>query len=79
MTPAMKAALRKVFRATYSTELWYRAESAGERVSLAYLHRNGYCQRRAWRGDGVSRDSAFEYRLSDDMTAAFDRRREVAA
>lgn len=31
---------------------WYRAQTAGERVSLAYLVDSGDLVRRPWRGDG---------------------------
>ena len=44
---------------------WYRAESSGERVTLASLHRAGLLHRRVWRGKGP--DAAHEYR----PTAAF--------
>lgn len=40
---------------------WYRARTAGERVSLAYLVDSRRLVRRPWRGDGKNRSSAFEY------------------
>ena len=40
---------------------WHRAEHSGQRVTLASLWRSGHLRRRAFRGDGKSRDSAFEY------------------
>jgi hypothetical protein len=43
-------------------ERWYRAESSGERVTLAALYRNGYLNRRAWRLGKSSSDNAHEYR-----------------
>lgn len=40
---------------------WHRAEHPGQRVTLASLYRSGRLVRRPFRGDGESRDSAFEY------------------
>jgi hypothetical protein len=60
---------------------WVRSRSAGERVTLASLERRGWLERRAWRGDGVSRDSAFEYRLTHRARALAEgeqRRRRLA-
>ncbi len=42
---------------------WYRANSSGERVTLASLHTRGLLIRRAWRGVEGDRDAAHEYRL----------------
>jgi len=53
---------------------WVRSRSAGERVTLASLERRGYLERRPWRGDGESRDSAFEYRLGPSLRAECIRR-----
>lgn len=46
---------------TNSAGRWHRAEHPGQRVTLAALERRGYLVRRPFRGDGISRDSAFEY------------------
>lgn len=54
---------------------WARARTAGERVTLASLETRGWLERRAWRGDGISRDSAFEYRLAPIVRAELERRR----
>ncbi len=62
MTDLMYQALDNVARANEIGE-WYRAARHGERVSLAYLVDHGKLIRRPWRGDGISRDSAFEYAL----------------
>lgn len=62
MTELMRAALRDV-ASSNGEGRWYRAETAGERVSLAYLVDYGLLVRRPWRGDGENRNSAFEYAL----------------
>lgn len=59
LTQRMTAVLLQVVRRNG----WYRAANHGERVTLAALETRGYLERRPWRGDGISRDSAFEYRL----------------
>lgn len=46
-----------------------RAVTAGDRVTLASLAQRGVLTRRPWRGDGISRDSAFEYQLHPDVHA----------
>ena len=46
---------------------WYRAESSGERVTLASLHSRGLLIRRAWRGIEGGRDAAHEYRLHERL------------
>lgn len=61
MTEAMSDALFAV-RSANREGKWYRAQTAGERVSLAYLVDHGELCRRAWRGDAfVGRNAAFEY------------------
>jgi hypothetical protein len=49
---------------------WHRARTSGERVTLASLESKGLLERRAWRGDGVNRNSAFEYRASAALLSA---------
>jgi hypothetical protein len=44
--------------------LWYRAATSGERVTLASLYRAGALTRRAWRGNEGEADAAHEYRLA---------------
>lgn len=56
---------------------WVRSTSAGERVTLASLERRGFLERRPWRGDGISRDSAFEYRPSLAVRRALEQRRRA--
>jgi len=68
------AALR---RAATSPDQWIRSVSAGDRVTFASLEARGYFVRRAWRGDGISRDSAFEYQLAPALRAEIERRRRV--
>jgi hypothetical protein len=44
---------------------WYRAETSGQRVTLASLYRSGVLTRRAWRGQEGEADAAYEYRLTE--------------
>jgi hypothetical protein len=60
----------KVAAATMRGE-WYRAESSGERVTLASLLRAGALVRRVWRGRTGSANAAHEYQLSDATLAAW--------
>jgi hypothetical protein len=53
-----------VVSAHHLRDVWYRAASSGERVTLASLYRNGALVRRAWRGNEGEADAAYEYRLS---------------
>jgi hypothetical protein len=53
-----------VVAAHHLRDLWYRAASSGERVTLASLFRAGVLARRAWRGKDGEADAAYEYRLS---------------
>lgn len=46
---------------------WYRAQSSGQRVTLASLWRQGILERRAWRGTEGDADAAHEYRISADV------------
>jgi hypothetical protein len=73
LSPLQLAALRRA--ASSPADAYIRAISAGDRVTFASLERRGLFERRAWRGDGVSRDSAFEYRLSEPLRKALDRKR----
>lgn len=69
LTESQRRTLRRV-RVVHDRGEWARAVSAGERVTLASLEARGLLERRPWRGDGVSRDSAFEYRLSASLARA---------
>lgn len=55
-----------VVAARHLRDLWYRAASSGERVTLASLYRAGVLKRRAWRGNEGEADAAYEYRLSHE-------------
>ena len=69
LTDKQRATLKRVAR-EHASGRWARATGAGERVTLASLFDRGLLARRAWRGDGVSRDSAFEYRPGDELLEA---------
>ena len=73
LTDSMKASLRYV--AIHAGTGWVRSRTAGERVTLAALENRGLLERRPWRGDGISRDSAFEYRVAPAILAELRRRR----
>jgi hypothetical protein len=55
-----------VVAAHHLRDLWYRAASSGERVTLASLYRAGVLTRRAWRGNEGEADAAHEYRLTQE-------------
>ena len=55
-----------VVAAHHLRNLWYRAASSGERVTLASLYRAGVLMRRAWRGNEGEADAAYEYRLAKE-------------
>ena len=55
-----------VVSAHHLRNLWYRAASSGERVTLASLYRAGVLMRRAWRGNEGEADAAYEYRLAKE-------------
>ena len=55
-----------VVSAHHLRNLWYRAASSGERVTLASLYRAGVLARRAWRGNDGEADAAYEYRLAKE-------------
>ncbi len=83
LTDLQKAALRRVrsHELAGGADAWFRSETAGDRVTLASLDSRGLLRRRPWRGDGISRDSAFEYRLADELRDALNRKtaeRQVA-
>lgn len=75
MTASQKALLVKVVRRHRAGGPAYRAESAGERVTLASLYRRGYLARDAWRGAEGEADAAFEYRPSSAVLEALQRPR----
>jgi hypothetical protein len=57
--------------ATWRSDLkHYRAESSGERVTLASLARAGALTRRVWRGVEGDSNAAHEYRPSNDTLHA---------
>lgn len=66
LTQNQKRVLAKVYRTTMLGQQ-YRAESNGERVTLASLFRNGFLQRRAWRGKEGEADAAHEYQIRPDL------------
>lgn len=53
-----------IVAAHHRRDLWYRAASSGQRVTLASLYRAGVLTRRARRGKEGEADAAYEYRLS---------------
>lgn len=76
LTAAQRRLLVHLHRQPADT--WYRAAHHGERVTLASLHTRGLADRQPWRGDGISRDSAFEYRLTAGMRDAIDKKLAAA-
>ena len=70
MTELQQIVAGKVAAATMRGE-WYRAESSGERVTLASLLRAGALVRRVWRGRTGGANAAHEYQLSDATLAAW--------
>ena len=63
-TQAQRDMMRKLWRREALGLGWYRAESHGERVTLASLHRLGIAERQAWRGREGEPDAAHEYRAT---------------
>jgi hypothetical protein len=59
VTERQRAVLRRLLEAWPA---WSRAESNGERVTLASLYRKGWLERRVWREGRSSADNAHEYR-----------------
>jgi hypothetical protein len=70
VTELQKLVAGKVAAATMRGE-WYRAESSGQRVTLASLLRAGVVVRRVWRGRTGSANAAHEYQLSEAALAAW--------
>lgn len=63
MTELQRKVACKVGAATVRDE-WYRAESSGERITLASLLRAGVVVRRVWRGRTRDTNAAHEYQLA---------------
>lgn len=63
-TDRQRAALRRAWHLYLEGVDWFHSADHGERVTLASLERRGFLVRRPRRGDGISRDSAFEYQLA---------------
>ncbi|HVI00895.1 MAG TPA: hypothetical protein VM869_19395 [Enhygromyxa sp.] len=62
LTDLQRSVMAKAIKAAFVGN-WYRAESSGERVTLASLWRtHGLLERRAWRGAEGEPDAAYEYR-----------------
>jgi hypothetical protein len=59
----------KVGAATMRNE-WYRAESSGERITLASLLRAGVVVRQVWRARTRDTNAAHEYQLAAAVIAA---------
>lgn len=72
MTKRQRVVLAQVTAATRRGE-WYRAQSHGERVTLASLYYAGVLTRRAWRGKLGEPDAANEYQLSATAQGALAR------
>jgi hypothetical protein len=62
LTPNQRAVLVKVANTNLQGQR-YRAESSGERVTLASLYRHRLLIRWAWRGQEGEADAAHEYAL----------------
>lgn len=67
LTERQRTVLAATIRAWRSEARWYRAQSSGERVTLASLYRNGFLDRQAWRGVEGEADSAYEYRPRSEL------------
>lgn len=67
MTKNQAIVFGKVLRRWRGKLEHYRAESSGERVTLASLYRAGVLARRAWRGNEGEPDAAHEYRPSNNV------------
>ena len=63
MTKTEREVFVKVIKADLAGR-YYRAESSGERATLASLYRIGLLSRRAWRGEEGEADAAHEYVLN---------------
>lgn len=64
LTALQREVLVRVFRSTREGA-WYRAQTSGERVTLASLYTRGLLTRQARRGVEGEANSAYEYRLSE--------------
>ena len=69
-TDCQRVALRRAWHLYLEGVDWFHAADHGQRVTLASLERRGYLLRRPRRGDGVSRDSAFEYQIAPAVREA---------
>lgn len=69
LSALQKEVLAKVVR-RWARLLWFRAERAGQRVTLASLYRQRLLERRARRGREGEADAAYEYRPSDALLEA---------
>ena len=75
MTKLQRITMLSVLRATATEDdAWYRAGAdeahgspAGERVTLASLHRAHLLTRRAWRGVEGQPSAAYEYRATEQL------------
>lgn len=76
LTELQLQVFKKVIRA-WLAGTWYRAERAGERVTLASLYRNRLLDRRAWRGEEGERDAAHEYQPSGAVIEAWNSKNEA--
>jgi len=67
---------RDTLRAVHATPAgeWFRARTSGERCTLASLFYRGFLERRAHRGVEGHADAAHEYRMTDQLREAIDRR-----
>ena len=68
LTDAQRETLRYLLR---DPQTFKRARSAGERVTLASLHRRGFAERRAWRGTEGQADAAHEYRPAPSFALSY--------
>lgn len=63
LSALQRASLAACIRAARGGQ-WHRAESSGERVTLASLFTKGLVERRTWRGLDDEPNAAHEYRAS---------------
>lgn len=66
---------RQMLRAVDAYPEAIRAETAGDRVTLASLHARGHLTREAWRTSRCERDNAYEYRCSASLAERMRARR----
>lgn len=73
LTDNQRAVFVSVVRATRrNPDVWCRAQSSGERVTLASLYVRGLLERRAWRGVEGETNAAHEYRASAAVIEALN-------